>query len=134
VSDFNARIIDEFRANGGSVAKFGSSLVLLHTVGARSGEARIHPLLAIPQSEGGWLIAASAAGAASSPAWYFNLRSHPDATIETGTDTVGVTATEVPDAEYAAAWAQFTARSSAFEGYQERARTRRIPLVLLTPR
>jgi deazaflavin-dependent oxidoreductase (nitroreductase family) len=131
MSGFNDMVIDEFRANGGVVARFGSSLVLLHTVGAKSGEPRIHPLMALPQSDGSWLIAASAAGATSSPAWYFNLIATPDAAIETGSETVEVVASELADPEYDDAWAQFLARGPAFADYQVKAGERRIPVIRL---
>ena len=134
MSGFNDQVIAEFRANGGTVSRFGSSLVLLHTVGAKSGEPRIHPVLSIAQSDGTWLIAASYAGAPQHPAWYFNLQSTPDATIEVGTETVDVHAADVTDPDYDAAWAQFVARSPGFADYQVRAGSRRIPVVRLSRR
>jgi deazaflavin-dependent oxidoreductase (nitroreductase family) len=135
MTDFNQRIIAEFRANNGHVttAGFGDGLVLLHTVGAKSGEPRVNPLAAIPDGDG-WLVAASAAGAEKHPAWYFNLSANPDVTVETPQGTVGATAVELEGAEYDTGWAKFTARSSAFADYQERAGDRRIPVVRLEPR
>jgi deazaflavin-dependent oxidoreductase (nitroreductase family) len=134
MSSFNDMVIEEFRANGGTVSRFGSSLVLLHTVGAKSGEPRIHPVMSIAQPDGSWLIAASKAGAPTHPAWYFNLRQNPDATIEVGTETVDVHATEVTDPDYSDAWAQFTTRSPGFADYQVKAGDRRIPVLRLTRR
>jgi deazaflavin-dependent oxidoreductase (nitroreductase family) len=134
MSDFNERIIAEFRANNGHVttAGFGDGLVLLHTVGAKSGEPRVNPLAAIPDGDG-WLVAASAAGAEKHPAWYFNLSANPNVEVETGDGVVRATAQELEGAEYEAGWVKFTARSSAFAGYQERAGDRTIPVVKLTP-
>lgn len=135
MSDFNDRIIAEFRANGGHVetAGFGDGLVLLHSFGAKSAQERVHPLAAIPEDDDHWLVAASAAGAPKNPAWFANLVANPDTTIEVGTDVVPVTAQEVDDADYAEAWGKFTARSAGFAAYQEKA-GRKIPVVRLTRR
>ena len=134
MSTFNEGIIAEFRENGGVVEShgFGSDLVLLHTTGARSGEARVNPLMAIAD-EGAWLIVASFGGAPQHPAWYFNLQANADATIETGADEIPVTATDLDGAEYDRAWALAVERSDGFARYAERA-GRRIPVVRLTPR
>ena len=135
MTGFNDRIIEEFRANGGTVttAGFGDSLVLVHSVGAISGEPRINPLMAIEQG-GGWLIAASAAGAPRHPAWYFNLLKTPDVSIETGTATLEVHATDLAGAERDAAWRLFTDRSPGFREYEVRAGDRVIPVIRLDPR
>jgi len=135
MSGFNDRIIAEFRAGGGVVetAGFGSSLVLLHTVGARTGVERVSPVLAIPD-DGGWLVIASAAGSPSHPAWYFNLRANPDASIEVGTETVLVSGADVDPAEYETHWAKFTDRSPGFDEYKSRAGGRVLPIVRLTVR
>jgi deazaflavin-dependent oxidoreductase (nitroreductase family) len=138
VSDFNTRVIDEFRANGGAVHQFGTDLVLLHTVGAQSGAERLHPVLAIRDGDG-WLIVASKAGAPEHPAWFHNLVAQPDATIEVpdlrgGIDTVPVRATVLADTERDAAWIRFVDRSPGFDQYKQRAAGRQIPVLRLAPR
>ncbi len=138
MSDFNTKIIEEFRANGGAVTQFGTDLVLVHSVGAESGAERIHPVLGIRDGDG-WLIAASKAGAPEHPAWYHNLLAHPEITIEApdlrgGIATVPVTATVLEGAAHDAGWAQFLGRSPAFAQYDERSGDRRIPVVRLAPR
>jgi deazaflavin-dependent oxidoreductase (nitroreductase family) len=139
VSDFNDRVIAEFRANGGRVdsAGFGSALVLVHTRGARTGLERVNPAMSLRDGEA-WLVVASAMGAARDPAWAVNLRAHPDVVIEVagagGVRTVPVTAQELDGAEYDAAFARFVRRSSAFAAYQDRATTRRLPVIRLAPR
>ncbi len=136
---FNDRIIAEFRTNAGTVSShgFGSSLALVHSVGARSGEPRISPLMALPDGDA-WLVIASKGGAPENPAWYYNLLAHPDTVVEVPGDgdvrTVEVRASEVPDAEWDAVWARFIARSPAFEKYTETAQGRRFPIVRLAPR
>jgi deazaflavin-dependent oxidoreductase (nitroreductase family) len=134
VADFNQTIITEFRANGGHVetAGFGDSLVLLHTVGARSGAERVNPLMAIAADDG-WMVVASAGGAPRHPAWFHNLIAHPAAAVEIGSgEIVDVVATQLDGADYDAAWAAFTARSRAFESYAQRAGDREIPVVRLS--
>lgn len=136
MSDFDQQIIDEFRANAGHVETmgFGDSLVLLHSTGARSGQERVNPVMAIPTPDGGWLIAASKGGAPDNPLWYANLVAHPEATIEIGSETVEVTAQEVTGDDYANAWSRFTARSGAFARYREKAGDRHIPVIRLERR
>ncbi|WP_200919760.1 nitroreductase/quinone reductase family protein [Rathayibacter sp. Leaf296] len=136
VADFNETIIEEFRANGGTVttAGFGRSLVLLHHVGARSGEERIAPLMALHPSEDVWLLAASAAGAPKHPAWFHNLVAEPDTVIETPDDgTVPVRVRVLEGAERDAGWTLFTDASDGFAGYEKKT-TRVIPVVELTRR
>lgn len=135
---FNDAIIEQFRANGGAVDRFGTDLVLVHSVGAKSGVERIHPVLGLRDGDS-WLIAASKGGAPEHPAWYHNLVAHPETVVETpdfrgGVETVPVTATVLDGAEHDAAWAQFLRRSPAFAQYDERSGSRRIPVVRLAPR
>lgn len=75
MSAFNDKVIVEFRANDGRVdsAGFGTSLLLLHTTGARTGTLRVNPAMSLRDGDG-WLIVASAKGAATDPAWAHNLR------------------------------------------------------------
>jgi len=121
VTDFNTRIIEEFRANGGHVATagFGDRLVLLHTTGAKSGASRISPLMGIPTDEG-WLVAASKGGAPEEPAWAHNLRANPSIEVETGDGTVTATAVELRGAERDAGWQSFLAASPGFADYEKR--------------
>lgn len=133
MSDYNDRVVAEFRANDGRVAGFGSGLVLLHSTGAKSGEARINPVAAI-QEGGSWLICASAAGAKRSPGWYFNLLAHPDASVETPQGSVDVHAIDLEGDERDAGFARFVARSSGFAQYERDAAPRVIPILRLEPR
>ncbi|WP_281882617.1 nitroreductase/quinone reductase family protein [Agromyces rhizosphaerae] len=135
MNDFNQRIIDEFRANGGfvSTAGFGRNLVLVHHVGARSGVERVAPLFAV-RSDVGWLIAASKGGAPDHPGWYHNLAAHPETIVEVpGEGEVAVRAVELEGAERDAAWERFTAASDGFATYQART-SRVIPVVELRRR
>src|SRR5947209_10747586 len=98
--DFNARIIDEFRANEGRVGGpfEGSTLLLLHHIGAKSGKDRINPLVYNRDGDR-YVVFASKAGAPTNPDWYHNVKAHPDVTIEVGTDTIDVRAEEATGEE-----------------------------------
>ena len=69
MNDWNAQVIEEFRANGGTVAQFGDApLVILHTIGAKSGELREIPLVALVEDDDLYVFA-SKAGATTNPNW-----------------------------------------------------------------
>lgn len=131
MTDFNDRIIAEFRANNGYVGEpFNSDkLVLLHHVGAKSGVERIAPLMSFPDAEG-WVIVASKGGAPLNPSWFHNLVANPETTVEFGTETYEVTASVIPEDERAWRWAEITAINPGFAGYEAKT-TRTIPLVRL---
>ncbi|WP_392543615.1 nitroreductase/quinone reductase family protein [Oryzobacter telluris] len=136
MSDWNTNIIEEFRANGGTVTTmgFGRGLVLLHHLGARTGTERVSPLAAIRADADTWLLAASKAGAPDNPDWYHNLRAHPEVSIETPDDgTVEVTARVLEGEARDEAWGRFTAMSEGFRSYEQKT-TRVIPVVELTRR
>ena len=134
--DWNQQIVDEFRANGGTVTTmgFGRGLVLLHHVGARSGTERVSPVAAIHDDADTWLVAASKGGAPDHPAWFHNLVAHPDVEIETPDDgDVPVRARVLPREERDPAWARFTAMSEGFRSYEEKT-DRVIPVLELRRR
>ena len=66
------------RLSGGRLQMHGEPLLLLTTVGARTGQPRTSMVSQFPNSDGSKLIVASFGGAAKHPAWYFNLAKHPD--------------------------------------------------------
>jgi deazaflavin-dependent oxidoreductase (nitroreductase family) len=132
VSDWNDKMIAEFRENKGTAGRFGRGLVIMHTIGAKSGEERLVPVASMP-TDGGWLVMASAAGSPKNPGWYHNLKTHPDFEVEVpadgdGVETVNVTAVELGDDEYAAAWTAFTTRMPGFLEYEKTTQGRRMPL------
>lgn len=136
MADWNDQIIEEFRANGGTVetAGFGRTLVLVHHVGAKTGTERVTPLRAISVGDHTWLLAASNAGAPDNPDWYYNLLANRDVSIETPDHgTVEVRAEELTGEARDAGWKRFTDESEAFAGYQEKA-ARTIPVIALTRR
>ncbi|MFI9639134.1 nitroreductase family deazaflavin-dependent oxidoreductase [Micromonospora sp. NPDC051925] len=133
MSDWNEKIIAEFRANGGEVGgQFaGAPLLLLHTVGAKSGQARVHPMM-YQKVDGGYAVFASKAGAPTNPDWYYNVLAHPQVRAEIGTDTVELVARVAAGAERERIW---TAQKAAYPGFAdyEQKTTRQIPVVLLEP-
>ena len=131
--DWNAKIIEEFRANEGRVGgQFeGAPLLLLHSIGARSGKERVNPMMY--QAVGDtYAVFASKGGAPSNPDWYHNLVTTPDATIEVDTRTVPVRARIADDVERDTIWETQKQRYPGFADY-EASTTRQIPVVILEP-
>lgn len=130
-SEFNLKIIEEFRANGGETfGPFkGRPLLLLTTKGAKSGEERTTPL--VYSSDGERLvIIASMGGAPKHPAWYLNLVANPDVTVEVGTEKFGAKARVANGEERERLYAQQAAAMPAFNEYAQKT-TRVIPVVVL---
>jgi deazaflavin-dependent oxidoreductase (nitroreductase family) len=122
------------RARRAEGKTMGMNLLVLTTVGRKSGQPRQTPLAWFPGPDGSWLVVASAGGAAANPAWYLNLAAHPDqVTVEQGGRKVAVTPQELQGAERAAAWARITAEAENFRRY-EQVTDRQIPVIRLTPR
>ncbi len=134
MSDFNQRIIEEFRSNDGRVGGpfEGAPMLLLHTTGARSGTERVSPVV-YAEDDGRWVVFASKGGAPTNPDWFHNLRAHPDATIEVGTDTVPVVARTAGGDERERLWSRQKERMPGFVDYEQKT-TREIPVVVLERR
>jgi deazaflavin-dependent oxidoreductase (nitroreductase family) len=133
MNDFNSQIIEEFRANDGKLGgQFeGAPMLLLHHKGAKSGKERVNPV-AYRKVGDSFAIFASKAGAPTNPDWYYNLRAHPDTTIEVRTETVPVVARVPDDAERAPIWEAQKRDMPGFADYEKQT-TRQIPVVLLEP-
>lgn len=133
-SSWNDQVIAEFRANNGSVTRFGRNLVLIHHIGAKTGVERVAPARAIRDDPDTWLVAASKGGAPDNPAWYHNLIAHPDARIETPDDgTVAVHAEELHGTERDDAWERFKEAAPGFRDYEQKT-SRTIPVLVLRRR
>ena len=78
-SDYNSEIINEFRANGGRVGGMweGTTLILIHHIGARSGIERVTPVACSPRGKGRFSVWAANGGSPTHPNWYHNLKAHP---------------------------------------------------------
>jgi deazaflavin-dependent oxidoreductase (nitroreductase family) len=134
-ADFNAQIIDEFRANAGRVGgQFeGVPILLLHHTGARSGNSYVNPL-AYQADDGRYVVFASKGGAPTNPAWYHNLTAHPDVTIEVGTETVPVHAEEASGEERDRLYRTQAEGVPTFGEYEQKTGGRTIPVIVLTRR
>jgi deazaflavin-dependent oxidoreductase (nitroreductase family) len=132
-ADFNAQVIEEFHATGGKPGGMFETmpLLLLHHTGAKSGNSYINPLAYM--SDGGrYVIFGSKGGAPVHPAWYFNLKAHPEVTVEVGTDTFDAVAREAEGEERERLYRTMADRVPAFGEYATKT-TRTIPLIVLTP-
>jgi len=126
----NRMMVDRIRRKGD---RSGTKVVLV-TVGRKTGEERMNPVRWFPADGDARYIVASASGAAKNPAWYWNIRSHPDRVrIEFAGQRIDVVPEQLHGAERGAAWAQITAAAHGFAKY-ERITDREIPVIRLTPR
>ena len=132
--DFNAQVIEEFRTNDGVVGGMfeGMTLLLLHDKGAKSGKEHIHPL-AYLGDDGRYVIFASKGGAPTNPAWYHNLKAHPDVRVEVGTETFDATAIELAGEERERVFRAQAERAPQFAEYEKKTK-RTIPVIALTPK
>jgi ribosomal-protein-alanine N-acetyltransferase len=130
--EWNQTIIDEFRTHGGQVGETfeGKRLLILTSIGARSGEARTNPTMYLPEDDR-YIIFATSGGRPTNPAWYHNLQANPRAHIEVGDDAFDVDAHEITGAERDRLYALQSAVDPSFAAYQHTA-TRTIPVVALS--
>lgn len=114
---------------GGNLA--GRSMLLLTTIGRKSGQERITPIFYFPEN-GRFVLIGSAGGAPGHPQWWRNLQANPQAKVQVGRSIIDVTAHEAVGEERERLWSLVTARYSEFLSYQHRT-TRTIPVVVLAP-
>lgn len=132
LNDRNLAIIAEFRANGGKVGGpfAGKNLLLLHTIGAKSGQPRINPVAYTPDGER-LAVIASKGGAPTHPDWYYNLVAQPLVTVEVGTEKFQARAHVAEEPERTRLYDQMVTTMPGFAEYQ-RNTTRVIPVIVLT--
>jgi deazaflavin-dependent oxidoreductase (nitroreductase family) len=131
VHEWNAKIIDEFRANAGKVGGpfEGAHVLLLHHRGAKTGTERVNPLVYLPKGDD-FVVFGSKGGAEVDPQWYRNLLAHPKVSVEAGTDHVEVVAREAKGDERDELWEAVKAERPGFAAYEQKT-TRQIPVVVL---
>ena len=131
VNDYNRGVIEEFRANKGKMtgAFEGAPLVLLTTIGAKSGQKRVNPVMALREGDTLYVFA-SKAGAPTNPDWYHNLVANPRVEVEFGDEHFDAVATPVTGPERDRLYAAQAEKFPAFGDY-EKTTVRRIPVVEL---
>ncbi len=131
-NDRNKAVIDEFRANAGMVGGpfAGKTLLLLHTIGARSGQEHVNPT-AYVTDENRIVIIASKGGAPTNPAWYYNILAHPLVTVEVGTDQFLARAEVATEPERTRLYNKMIDMMPGFAEYRRRT-SRVIPVIILT--
>jgi deazaflavin-dependent oxidoreductase (nitroreductase family) len=129
--DWNTKIIEEFRANGGRVGgNFeGSPLLLLTTTGRRTGQARVNPVMYLADGDR-LLVFASKGGAPTNPDWYHNLVANPHVTVEVGDERFDAQATVLVGEERERLYAEQSRRYPGFAEYQANT-SRVIPVIAL---
>ena len=132
MKSFNQQVIDEFRANGGETTGpfAGAPLLLLTSIGAKSGEPRTSPVVHTRDGDR-YIIIASKAGAPTNPDWYHNLVAHPEVTVEVGTESFTARAEEVHGAERDRLYDAQAEQLPAFKEYATKT-DRTIPVIVLT--
>ena len=131
-NDWNKAIIAEFRANAGKVGGMfeGRTLLILHSVGAKSGQERINPVAYIQDGDR-FVIIASKAGAPTSPDWYHNIFANPLVSLEVGTEQFQARAVIASEPERTRLYAKMVEVMPGFAEYQQKT-TRVIPVITLT--
>lgn len=133
INAWNQQVIAEFRANGGAVGGplANVPVLLLHNVGAKSGEVRVNPL-AYQQLDHGYAVFGSVGGGPNNPAWFHNIQANPKVTLEFGDRTEEAIARVAIDDERTRIWEKQKIDQPQFAEYEQRT-TRQIPVVILEP-
>ncbi len=122
-----------YRLTGGKLGGRvqGLGVLLLTTTGRKTGKERVTPL-GYFQEDGCYVITASYAGNDSNPAWFYNLKSHPQVEIQIGNRKLTASAEIADPALREHLWARLVQLSPAYGAYEKRT-SRQIPMVLLRP-
>jgi deazaflavin-dependent oxidoreductase (nitroreductase family) len=126
---YNRQLIEQFRADGG-LSLGDRPLLLLSTLGRKSGRKRTSPMMYV-REQGRLLVVASNNGAATDPEWYRNLTADPHVTVELPGDEYAATAKPLEGDDYTGVWAGLKERFPFFAEHETRAGDRRIPVVAL---
>jgi deazaflavin-dependent oxidoreductase (nitroreductase family) len=132
MDDFNAKVIEEFRANGGKVGGPFSQveMVLLTTTGRKTGEPRVSPLACRREGDD-VVVFGSYGGSPRHPQWYLNVVADPEVTVEVGTERYRARARTAQGDERARIWTGLVADIPQFGEYEKTTEGREIPVVVL---
>lgn len=140
MNDFNTQVIADFNQNGGKPGGYfkDAPVLLLHAIGAKSGEDRTQPLMFLHEGSGPWFVFASFGGAPKDPAWFHNIVANPDFDISVGDGTtierIPVHARVLEGAERETTYARQASLFPQFAKYEEDTTRDFIPVVELTRR
>jgi F420H(2)-dependent quinone reductase len=120
-----------YRLSHGRLLNVGDHIILLSTIGRKSGQLRTVPLYCVRDGEA-YVIIGSYGGGAQHPAWYHNLQARPRALVADRSQLLPVAAEVVAGTEYARLWELLSAANPAYEQYRSRT-SRVLPIVRLHP-
>jgi deazaflavin-dependent oxidoreductase (nitroreductase family) len=131
VGERNRAIVEEFRANAGKVGGHfeGRTLLLLHTIGAKSGREYVNPVAYVRDGDD-YIVVASKGGAPTNPGWYHNLLAHPHVTVEVGSEKFPVVASPALEPERTRLYDKMVDSMPAFADYRRKT-NRVIPVIIL---
>ena len=124
--------VEQIEESGGSEAEMqGKPVILLTTIGAKSGKIRKTPLMRV-EHDGEYAVVASLGGAPKNPVWYYNVKKNPRVELQDGSTTRDYEAREVFGDEKATWWGRAIEAWPDYADYQEKT-DRQIPVFVLTP-
>ena len=130
IAEVNRRVIEQFRAGGEIEGMHREGLVLLTTVGARTGRRRTTPMMFHREGDR-VLVIASNVGAPKHPDWYLNLVANPRVTVEVGEETYDALASPAEGEERERLWTLIKKEYPFFADHEAKT-DRTIPVVILT--
>jgi deazaflavin-dependent oxidoreductase (nitroreductase family) len=132
-SDWAGKQVEEFESSGGTKGNtmLGMPIIVVTSVGAKSGKLRKTPLMRV-EHEGEYAAVASLGGAPKHPVWYWNLVKNPHVELQDGPVKKDYIAREVTGEEKAVWWERSVAAYPDYADYQKKT-TREIPVFVLTP-
>ncbi len=123
-----------YRLSGGKLGGRwfqGAPILLLTTIGRKSGQPRVAPLLYLRDGEK-LIVVASKGGMSQHPIWYRNLEANPEVEVEIGRERTKMLARRASDQEKAALWPRLVEMYTDYADYQARTQ-RNIPVIMLSP-
>lgn len=132
-SDWVRKNAEEYIESGGTAGTElkGRPVILLTTIGAKSGKIRKTPLMRV-EHNGEYAVVASLGGAPKNPVWYYNIKSHPQVELQDGTESGDYESREVTGDEKEVWWERAVATWPDYADYQAKT-DRQIPVFVLTP-
>jgi F420H(2)-dependent quinone reductase len=131
--DWSREQAEKYAESGGADAADmkGMPIILLTTVGAKTGKLRKTPLMRV-EHDGDYAVVASLGGAPKNPVWYYNIAKNPRVELQDGSVTRDYDAREVFGDEKAVWWERAVEAYPDYADYQTKT-DRQIPVFVLTP-